>query len=154
MQQIAPLVVPLPLKIQMNKPAFLPLWLLTLLFVAGCASNSPMSRIDQNRAQFESWPLDVQDAILSGEARKGMTPEQVEMALGRPTQIVSRGSDEVWVYRKSTPGAGLLDGISIGGGTGGIGVGGSVGTGARRQTPEEQEVVFGKGVVVRSDAKR
>lgn len=113
-----------------------------------------MSRIDQNRAKYESWPLDVQDAILAGEARKGMTPEQVEMALGRPTQIVSRGSDEVWIYRKSAPGAGLLDGISIGGGTGGIGVGGAVGTGARRQTPEEQEVVFGKGVVVRSDAKR
>ena len=121
---------------------------------AGC-STSPVSRIDSNRAEYESWPLEVQEAVLKGEARKGMTPEQVEMALGKPTEVVTRsakaGEDEVWVYRKSNVGSSLLNntGVSLGGGIGGVSVGG--GSGGRRQSSEEHEVVFGNGVVVRSD---
>ena len=135
---------------------FLPLILGTLI---GC-STSPMNRIDSNRAKYESWPLEVQEAVLNGEARKGMTPEQVEMALGKPTQVISRsakeGEDEVWVYRKSAVGSTLLNntGVSVGTGIGGVNVGTGIGGGGRRQSPDEQEVVFGKGVVIRSDAKR
>lgn len=152
----------------------------TLLgLLAGCASSS-LSRIDQNRARYESWPLEVQDAILSGEARKGMTPEQVEMALGKPTQIISNsvkpGQDEIWVYRKSAVGSTLLgavSGVSVGTGLGGVNVGASgggvnvgsnvggvsmgtsVGGGrpSRSQAPDEQEVVFRNGVVLRADGK-
>jgi hypothetical protein len=119
-----------------------------------------MSRIDSDRARYESWPIDVQEAVLNGQARKGMTREQVEMALGKPTQVVSRsgkaGEDEVWVYRKSSMGSSILNntGVSIGGGVGGVGVGTSTGVGGRRQTPEETEVVFANGVVVRSDHDR
>ncbi len=121
-------------------------------------STSPMSRIDSNRARYETWPLEVQEAILSGKARKGMTPEQVEMALGKPAEIVTRsakaGEDEVWIYRKGGGlGSGLLGntGVSVGGGLGGVNVGTGIGGGGRRQTPDEVEVVFGNGVVVRSD---
>lgn len=130
-----------------------------LVALAAC-STSPMARIDENRAKYESWPLEVQEAVLNGEARKGMTPEQVEMALGKPTEIVTRsgkpGEDEIWVYRKSNVGSTLLNnsGLSVGGGVGGVSVGTGIGGGGRRQTPDEQEVVFGNGVVVRSDAKR
>jgi hypothetical protein len=131
--------------------------------LAGCAS-SPMSRIDANRAAYESWPFEVQEAVLNGQAKPGMTPEQVRVALGKPTEVVQRsvqsGDDEVWVYRKSGDGGGAgsilqTTGISIGAGTGGIGVstdtnvpigGGNVGP-----TGEEREVVFQNGVVVRSD---
>lgn len=121
-----------------------------------------MSRIDSNRARYESWPLEVQEAVLNGRARKGMTPEQVEMALGKPTEVVSRGAageDEVWVYRKSEggTGSGLLKntGVSLGGGLGGVNVGtGMRGGGGRGQTPEETEVVFSKGVVIRSDSDK
>lgn len=120
-----------------------------------------MSRIDENRGKYESWPLDVQEAVLNGEARAGMTREQVEMALGKPTEVVSRsaraGEDEIWVYRKSAVGSTLLNntGVSVGTGVGGVNVGTGVGLGGgrRRQTPDEQEVVFSQGVVVRSDAK-
>ena len=133
--------------------------LLTVCALSAC-STSPMSRIDSNRAKYESWPLDVQEAVLNGEARKGMTPEQVEMALGKPTQVVTRsaraGDDEVWVYRKSAVGSTLLNntGVSVGTGIGGVNVGTGIGGGGARQSPEEQEVVFNNGVVVRSDAKR
>lgn len=128
------------------------------LLVAGCTT-SPMSRIDENRGKYESWPLDVQEAVLKGEARAGMTAEQVEMALGKPTEVVSRsakaGEDEIWVYRKSAVGSSLLNntGVSIGTGIGGVGVGTGIGGRGGRQTPDEQEVVFSNGVVVRSDAK-
>jgi len=121
-------------------------------------STSPMSRIDSNRARYETWPLEVQEAVLAGKARKGMTPEQVEVALGKPSEIVTRsakaGEDEVWIYRKGGGlGSGLLGntGVSVGGGLGGVNVGTGIGGGGRRQTPDEVEVVFGKGVVVRSD---
>lgn len=129
------------------------------VFLGGCASSSPISRIDADRAKYESWPLDVQQAILNGEAIKGMTPEQVEMALGKPTQVVTRsaksGDDEVWVYRKGGALSGLggvlkNTGVSIGGGTGGVGVGTSVGGGGGGGPgPEEIEVVFRDGVVSR-----
>lgn len=132
-----------------------PLLLLALAiaaFAAGGCATSPLSRIDQDRAKYESWPLDVQEAVLAGEARKGMTREQVEMAMGKPTEIVTRSvSDEVWIYRKTSGGSGLLGGTGVMVGTGGAGV--SLGGGGRRETPEEYEVVFSKGVVIRSDSK-
>jgi hypothetical protein len=130
---------------------------LAAALLAGCMSPSPMSRIDSNRARYESWPLEVQEAVLNGKARKGMTPEQVEMALGKPSEVVTRsatGGDEVWVYRKAGGmGSSLLgnSGVAIGGGTGGVSVGTGIGGGGRRQTPEENEVVFSNGVVIRSD---
>jgi hypothetical protein len=128
------------------------------LALAAC-STSPLSRIDSDRARYESWPLDIQEAVLNGEAKKGMTPEQVTMALGKPTEVISRaskaGEDEVWVYRKGGTGSGLLNntGISLGGGMGGVNVGSSRGGGRRSSNVEEQEVVFGNGVVVRADPK-
>jgi hypothetical protein len=134
---------------------------LALLWLGGCAT-SPISRIDENRGKYESWPLEVQEAVLKGEARPGMTPEQVEMALGKPTEVVTRSvrtaQDEIWVYRKSAVGSTLLNnaGVSVGTGIGGVNVGtgmGLGGLGGGRRTPDEQEVVFSDGVVVRSDPK-
>jgi hypothetical protein len=127
----------------------------TTLLLAGCSS-SPISRIDGNRAAYESWPLDVQEAVLNGEAKKGMTREQVEMALGKPSQVVARSlNDEVWVYRKGGTGSSLLGntGLSVGAGLGGVNVGTSSRGGRRTaSSSEEREVVFEKGVVVRSDS--
>lgn len=142
----------------MNTATRRPVWSLLLIacLLAGC-STSPISRIDSNRSAYESWPIDVQEAVLSGQAKKGMTPEQVEMALGKPSQVVTRsgkaGEDEVWIYRKGTTGSSILNntGVSLGGGIGGV----NVGTGSRGRTrsvsSDEQEVVFGNGVVVRAD---
>lgn len=145
----------------MNFSHFLRFSLLLMLGNLGACSSSPISRIDADRAKYESWPIEVQEAVLNGEARKGMTAEQVEMALGKPTEVVTRsargGEDEVWVYRKSSGGSSLLSNtpVSIGTGIGGISLGTGIGGGGRsRQVADEQEVVFANGVVVRSDAKR
>ena len=122
-----------------------------------------MSRIDADRAKSESWPLDVQQAVLNGQAIKGMTPEQVEMSLGKPSEVVARsakgGDDEVWVYRKGAPLGGLggvlrNTGISVGGGVGGVGVGTSTGGGGRSAATEEIEVVFRNGTVSRSTVEK
>lgn len=143
----------------MNTPISARLLLAGWSMALAACSSSPMSRIDADRAKYDSYPIEVRQAILNGEAVKGMTPEQVEMSLGKPSQVITRsakgGDDEVWIYRKSAGLGGALrnTGISIGGGTGGVG--GSVGTtGGRGETPEESEVVFRNGVVSRSDAKR
>jgi hypothetical protein len=129
----------------------------TIAVVAGC-STSPISRIDSNRARYESWPVEVQEAVLAGEARKGMTPEQVEMAMGQPTEKNYRGTDEIWVYRKGNNiGKGLLNntGLSVGTSIGGVGVGtGTSLGGGRRNVIEEEEVVFVNGVVTRSGTSK
>ena len=135
--------------VRFRRPAGVVLSLALLL--AGCTA-SPMSRIDAGRAQYESWPLDVQEAVLSGQAKPGMTPEMVEMALGKPSEVVNRSSDEVWVYRKSGGLGNALGntGISLGTAVGPV----AVGTGTARRRPsnaDEFEVVFHNGIVSRAD---
>jgi hypothetical protein len=122
--------------------------------LVGCAT-SPLSRIDANRPLYESWPLEVQEAVLNGQVKNGMTPEMVQMSVGKPSQVITRGiDDEVWVYRKGGSSSLLRNtGISIGAGTGGVGIGTStsVGGGGGGSVEEEHEVVFQSGVVVRTD---
>ena len=121
---------------------------LTGWLLPGCSS-SPMSRIDANRALYESWPLDIQQAVLDGRVIEKMTPEQVEMAVGKPAEKSARstrnGTEEVWVY-KIGGGAPNVP-VTIGGAIGGVGVvrQGGMGSGA-----EYHEVVFVNGRVVRS----
>jgi hypothetical protein len=122
--------------------------------LVACAT-SPMSRIDANRAAYESWPLEVQEAILNGQVKPGMTPEMVEMSVGKPTEVVNRavsaGQDEVWIYRKRGSSSLLKNtSVSVGGGLGGVSVGTGVG-GGRGSTEEDHEVAFQNGVVVRTD---
>ncbi|MEO7796742.1 MAG: hypothetical protein ABIY47_03335 [Opitutaceae bacterium] len=137
---------------------FRPFVLVAGISLLAACSTSPLSRIDSNRALYESWPLEVQEAVLSGHVKQGMTAEMVQMSVGKPTQVINRsvqpGDDEVWVYRKGGGGGSLLKntGISIGGGVGGVGV--STGTsmgGGGGSAEEEHEVVFQNGVVVRTD---
>ena len=66
---------------------------------AGCAS-SQMSRIDRNRDIYETWPIEVKQAVLDGKVEPGMTPDMVLVAWGEPTQVVTQSNtgDEIWVY--------------------------------------------------------
>src|SRR5688572_17531850 len=90
---------------------------LAAVLLAGCAT-SPLSRIDSNRALYESWPLDVQEAVLEGKVVKDMTPEQVEMSVGKPKEKSTRnsrnGMEEIWIYRQGGGGPNL-GGLSVGG---------------------------------------
>ena len=78
---------------------------LAACLLAGCSSSPQMRRIDANRGLYEQWPIEVRQAVLDGKPEVGMTPDMVEMALGKPTEIVTRsgtpttGDDEVWIYR-------------------------------------------------------
>ena len=134
-------------------PHIVPLF--AALFVIAC-STSPISRIDSNRDAYDTWPVEVKEAVLNQQAIPGMTPEQVEMALGKPTQVISRagksGVDEVWIYRKGGGGSSLLKntGLSVGTNIGGVGIGTGMGGSGRSSVKDEQEVVFREGVVVRS----
>lgn len=138
-------------------------------FLLAACSTSPMSRIDSNRSVYESWPVDVQDAVLHQRAIPGMTPEMVEMAMGKPTEVQSRtgkdgSSEDVWIYRKSS-GAHLpsiLENANVSVGTstniGGVGVGTSApirrGGNSRggNADAEDQEIVFRNGTVLRGSS--
>lgn len=96
------------------------------LVVGGGCSSSQMSRIDRNRDIYETWPLEVRQAVLDGKIEPGMNPDMVRVAWGEPSEIsVSPAGDEIWVYAKGgDPGSVMYPG-SIGMGGSGIGMGGS-----------------------------
>ncbi|OHE87909.1 MAG: hypothetical protein A3G75_10975 [Verrucomicrobia bacterium RIFCSPLOWO2_12_FULL_64_8] len=141
-----------------------------LLFAAvlagGCSSGSPISRIDADRALYESWPFEIQEAVLNGKVTKGMAPDMVRMALGKPTEVQYRtgrsGDEEIWIYRKSSDSStsgGMVGAptIILGGNVGGIGVMTDpqpVIVNPMNTPPEadeSKEVLFRNGVVVRAN---
>lgn len=108
-----------------------------LALLAGCESpsspNAIMDRVDARRDIYETWPIDIKDAVLSGRVLRGMTPDMVYVARGNPTEKLDRGNgDEIWVYRIREGsdgsggvlggGGGLLRGATVSVGTGGSGV--------------------------------
>jgi hypothetical protein len=131
--------------------------------LAGCAtSTSPFTRIDANRPLYDSWPLEVKEAILDQRVIAGMDADMVRMAIGEPTEINtrpdprSRVMEEVWIYRTRGSSGGGGGGmrntsVSVGGGTGGVYVGGSPmilgGGGGGGAIPEENVVIFQNGRV-------
>jgi len=154
----------------------------SLLLLSGCAApansaNAIMDRVDQHRAEYDAWPLPVKEAVLDGRVAKGMTPTMVEVALGRPDEVVARDNgDEAWIYKirnesSSSSSAGPLGGlgsISIGGSVGGGGgyygggpsvgvssapivLGGGGGGSGYGESTLEREIWFRGGVVVRGD---
>lgn len=93
--------------------------------LVGCASVD--SRIRKGQADFDRWPAEVQAAIRAERVEVGFTPEQVEMALGRPSRVYTRttaaGEEEIWAYYERKPGFSF--GMAVGSG-GYQGVGGGV----------------------------
>ena len=88
--------------------------MLAAVLFAGCSS-SQMSRIDSNRGIYESWPIETRQAVLDAKVEIGMTPEMVQMAIGKPTEVLASPGggpgDEVWIYRS---GGGLDDSSMMG----------------------------------------
>ena len=76
--------------------------LLLSVGVAGGCSSSQMSRIDRNRDIYETWPIEVRQAVLDGKVEPGMTSDMVRVAWGEPSEVVtqSASSDEIWVYKR------------------------------------------------------
>ncbi len=135
--------------------------------LAGCASSSSsrFSRIDANRGLYESWPLEVQEAILMERVIEGMTEEMVYMAMGKPDdvqiRVTAQGYQDIWVYkiRRDDGGGGGMSGgmggpsIGIGVGSGGVGgvhVGAPpiiMGGGGSPLPPSENIIIFENGRV-------
>jgi hypothetical protein len=110
---------------------------------SGCASGQ-MSRIDRHRDIYETWPLDIKQAVLDGKVEPGMNSDMVRVAWGEPSEVASSpAGDEIWVYKKggsagdvyypggpSYPaGGGAIGQSGIGVGGSGTGIGISTGRG-------------------------
>jgi hypothetical protein len=93
--------------------------------LAGCSS--PGSRVAANRAEFNTWPPEVQDNVLAGRIDVGYSPAQVRMALGAPDRITTRkdsdGTSEVWTYGDRSPRFSWGLGIGSGSRNSSVGVG-------------------------------
>lgn len=101
-----------------HKPLALMVGLIAVSLAAGCAS-SQMSRIDRNRDLYETWPIEVRQAVLDGRVEPGMTPDMVVVAWGEPTEVVTQANtgDEIWIYQSGgsegsvyVPGGGMSGG--------------------------------------------
>src|SRR5215211_8106615 len=78
-------------------------WLCALgvLGSAGVCASSQMNRIDRNRDIYETWPIEVRQAVLDGKVDPGMDTEMVRVAWGNPSEVTtSPAGDEIWVYSK------------------------------------------------------
>jgi len=123
---------------------------LLVVVLAGCSSVS--SRIERNRAEFETYPMAVREKIVAGQVDVGFTPEQVRMALGEPDRVSTRttadGTSDVWSYRakRSRFAVGVGVGVFSGGGSTRVGTGVGVNTG-NRHDDERMRVVFERGAV-------
>lgn len=122
--------------------------LVPLLLLGLAACGSPASRIRSDQSSFDRYPAEVQEKIRAGQIAIGFTPEQVQMALGKPSRSSVRetgtGSSEVWSYSESKPGLSFGLGTFSGGSTS---VGGGVSVGSGGSTDEKLRVVFEGGRV-------
>ena len=117
--------------------------------MVGCQS-TPQKRIAKNEASFAAMSPSAQAAIREGRVEIGFTPEQVELARGKPARVVRRttaqGEEQSWIYERR--GSRLGVGLGVGGGSGGVGGGVGVSSGGR--APNIAYVVHFAGGVVRS----
>lgn len=77
--------------------------ILALLTLAGCAVESPGTRIADQAPLFNSWSPSVQAAVRAGQVKVGFTADQVRMALGMPDFRTTDANKEIWVYRDRGP---------------------------------------------------
>ena len=154
--------------------------MLAVGWLGGCSSPQ-FSRIESSRELYESWPLEVKQAVLDGKVEPGMTGEMVVVSWGQPSEVLSRSNgpheDEIWIYRTTSggdyiypsgpmtsgyPSGGIgrsNPGIGVGVGAGGVSIGTGGGGGGISAAPvmvrppvtTEREVVFRDGVVIRAD---
>jgi len=114
--------------------------------VAACAT--PAARIKRRQAAFDGYPPAVQAAVRAGRAEVGFTPEQVELALGRPDRRYERktaaGTQEVWAYG----GGSARPSVSLGFGMGGGSYGGGLGVGSEAARDDRERIVFENGAVL------
>lgn len=121
-----------------------------VLAAALAACSSPDSRIDSNRAAFDSYPAETQAKIRVGKVDVGFTPEMVRIALGEPARQMTRktetGEVEVWIYTEDKPQFSFGFGVGSGSRHSGMGVGMATSTGGY-EPDEKARVEFRNGLV-------
>ncbi|HWL14197.1 MAG TPA: hypothetical protein VNR00_01250 [Opitutus sp.] len=133
------------------------------LFVLGCClalawagCSTVDSRLKKHESAFNSWPADVQQKVRSGQIDLGFTPEMVQVALGDPSRVFTRttqnGNAEVWVYPEKGPKFSF--GVGVGSMRGSTGVGGGVTVGDTWRDEEALRVVFEGGRVSAIERRR
>ncbi len=121
--------------------------LLAATVLAACSSTA--SRIDDQKATFDTYSAEMQQKIREGKVDVGFTQEQVRLSLGEPTrrytQQTAAGQSEVWAYGKSGP----TFSFGLGAGSFGSGVGGGVGLGTSTggNSEDKMRVTFEGGKV-------
>lgn len=132
-----------------ERTIFLICTLMMVFALAGCAGTKVEDRIDQGMVDFDSWSLEVQEAVREGRIEVGFTKEQVEMAWGKPDFINQERLNgelaEHWVWEKNSMPISI--GIGVGGWGRSGGVGGSVGTTVGGEHRVLKSVWFQDGVV-------
>lgn len=70
--------------------------------LVGCAS-TPEKRIAANPEIFEALSEDQQNIVRQGHIDVGFTPEAVQLALGKPDEVVKRrtsdGEEVSWIFK-------------------------------------------------------
>jgi len=140
--------------------------LLALVF-SGCST--PAGRITKNQEAFDLWPVEVREKVRAGQVDLGFTPQQVLVALGKPTRTYAHKSEggeaEIWAYsgKSGKWPVGLSIGVGAGRSSGGYWGGGSstggaigINTGSygRGAADEALRVIFEGGVVVAVEARK
>ena len=72
------------------------------LLLTGCASPQ-MTRIREQRALYESWPIETRQAVLNGRIERGMNPDMVRMALGQSAMNREDGGLLAWMGAGGKP---------------------------------------------------
>jgi hypothetical protein len=82
--------------------------LVAMLAVGGTGCASPETRIRKEPELFAQFAPAVQEKIRAGTIDIGFSAPMVQMALGRPSRVYRRtsqeGVQEIWSYRELTPG--------------------------------------------------
>ena len=70
----------------------------TAAFLAGCST-----QIRATPEETKDYPIEIQEAIVKGEIMEGMTPGQVRLVLGSPSQVQNfeprnGKTREEWIY--------------------------------------------------------
>ncbi|MBN4066701.1 hypothetical protein JYU14_01300 [Simkania negevensis] len=80
-------------------------FLFSCLLLYGCGCATPACRIKKDPKLFTSFSKEVQRQVREGHVALGYTSEMVKMAVGLPSQVLTRQMSteflERWVYRVS-----------------------------------------------------
>ncbi len=118
-----------------------------VLVLSGCTS--VQDRIDQDPVTYSHSSREDQHRIREGKVVVGFSREQVRLALGDPSGVATRtteeGTREVWTYYEKGPKFGFGVGVGVGGRGSGVGVG--VGATERADEPRLRVTFNGDRVV-------